>query len=115
MTKMTILRLPNGTAIQVEETPMPGTAITRGAVPPTQEVSREFADILPTVRGIASSLIESLEGLAHKPDTVSVEFGLKIGGEVGVILTKGTAEANFKLNLSWKSSEENTTKIVESC
>jgi hypothetical protein len=35
------------------------------------------------------------------PDAVSIEFGLKLGGETGVILAKGTAEVNFKVSLSW--------------
>ncbi|MBS4096279.1 MAG: hypothetical protein KGZ83_05510 [Sulfuricella sp.] len=106
MTKTNALKLPDGTTIlvEVEEIPMNAMATTRGAPAPTQQITRELSEVLPAVRGIASSLLESLEGLARKPDTVSVEFGLKIGGEVGVILTKGTAEANFKLSLSWKSS-----------
>jgi hypothetical protein len=36
------------------------------------------------------------------PTEASVEFGLKMGGETGVIVAKGTAEANFKLSLVWK-------------
>ncbi|MDY7088267.1 MAG: CU044_2847 family protein [Actinomycetota bacterium] len=36
------------------------------------------------------------------PSEASVEFGLKMGGETGVIVAKGNAEANFKLALVWK-------------
>ena len=32
-----------------------------------------------------------------------MEFGLKIGGETGVIVAKGTAEVNFTIRMSWKS------------
>ena len=39
------------------------------------------------------------------PDAVSIEFGLKLGGETGVILAKGTAEVNFKVSMSWKAAE----------
>jgi hypothetical protein len=31
-----------------------------------------------------------------------VQFGLKVGGETGVIVAKGTAEANFTITLAWK-------------
>lgn len=31
-----------------------------------------------------------------------MEFGVKIGGETGMIIAKGTAEVNFKIALSWK-------------
>lgn len=37
------------------------------------------------------------------PDEAEVEFGLKIGGETGVIIAKGTAEVNFVIRMSWKS------------
>lgn len=37
------------------------------------------------------------------PDETVVEFGLKIGGETGVIVAKGTAEVNFAVRMSWKS------------
>ncbi len=30
-----------------------------------------------------------------------VEFGLKLGGETGAIITRGTADANFKVTMSW--------------
>ena len=37
------------------------------------------------------------------PDEAEVEFGLKMGGETGVIIAKGTAEVNFVIRMSWKS------------
>lgn len=39
------------------------------------------------------------------PDEAAVEFGLKIGGETGVIIAKGTAEVNFIVRMSWKSEK----------
>lgn len=35
------------------------------------------------------------------PDRTAVEFGLKLGGETGAIIAKGTAEVNFKVTMSW--------------
>jgi hypothetical protein len=37
------------------------------------------------------------------PDETTVSFGLKIGGEYGVVIAKGTAEVNFSIEMSWKS------------
>jgi Trypsin-co-occurring domain 1 len=34
------------------------------------------------------------------PDETTVDFGLKIGGETGVIVAKGTAEVNFLVSVS---------------
>lgn len=38
------------------------------------------------------------------PDEAEVEFGLKVGGETGVIIAKGTAEVNFVIRMSWKGN-----------
>jgi hypothetical protein len=48
--------------------------------------------------------LEKVAGLVRTltPTEASVEFGLKMGGETGVIVAKGNAEANFKLSLVWK-------------
>jgi hypothetical protein len=50
----------------------------------------------------------SLQKVVHllkelSPDETEVEFGLKIGGETGVIIAKGTAEVNFAVRISWKA------------
>jgi hypothetical protein len=52
-----------------------------------------------------SKVVHMLRGTA--PDEMEVEFGLKMGGETGVIVAKGTAEVNFRVTLAWKSSTRN--------
>jgi hypothetical protein len=49
--------------------------------------------------------LHALAGRLRKaaPDGLSIEFGLKLGGETGVILAKGTAEVNFRVAMSWKA------------
>jgi hypothetical protein len=41
---------------------------------------------------------------ARSPDECGVEFGLKLGGETGVIVAKGTAEVNFLVKLTWRKN-----------
>ncbi|MTE17604.1 hypothetical protein F0L17_00305 [Streptomyces sp. TRM43335] len=36
------------------------------------------------------------------PTETTIEFGLKMGGETGVVVAKGTAEASFTLTLTWR-------------
>jgi len=33
---------------------------------------------------------------------VSVEFGLTLGAETGVVIAKGTSELHFAVTLAWK-------------
>jgi NTP-dependent ternary system trypsin peptidase co-occuring protein len=63
---------------------------------------------LVTLEEALTKLKPSLHKVVHllkemSPDEAVVEFGLKIGGETGVIVAKGTAEANFTVRMSWRS------------
>lgn len=55
-----------------------------------------LADLKPSL----AKVVHVLRELA--PDETTVEFGLKMGGETGMIIAKGTAEVNFKITMSWK-------------
>ena len=61
-----------------------------------------------TLEEALGKLKPSLHKIVHalneiSPDETTVEFGLKIGGETGVIIAKGTAEVNFAVRMSWAS------------
>jgi hypothetical protein len=60
-----------------------------------------------TLEESLNKLKPSLQKIAHllkelSPREIEVEFGLKIGGETGVIVAKGTAEVNFIVRMSWR-------------
>jgi hypothetical protein len=59
-----------------------------------------------TLEEALAALQPSLGKIIHllkelSPDETVLEFGLKIGGETGVIIAKGTAEVNFAIRMSW--------------
>jgi hypothetical protein len=56
---------------------------------------------LPAVR----TVVDRLRSAAQAPDEITVEVGLSIGGETGIVFAKGTTEANFALTLTWRSAE----------
>jgi Trypsin-co-occurring domain 1 len=58
-----------------------------------------LADLKPSLTKVVGVLREMA------PGKVTVEFGVKMGGETGVIIAKGTAEVNFKVTMSWKADE----------
>ncbi|KUF20340.1 hypothetical protein AT728_40380 [Streptomyces silvensis] len=68
-----------------------------GGVAARARVSLDEA--LDQVRPTLSRVAETLRELG--PDTAELEFGLKMGGETGVIIAKGTAEVNFSVRLTW--------------
>jgi Trypsin-co-occurring domain 1 len=70
------------------------------------EPGRVTARAQVTLEEALAKLKPSLHKVIHllqelSPDHTAVEFGLKLGGETGVILAKGTAELNFKVTMSW--------------
>jgi hypothetical protein len=52
----------------------------------------------PLLLEVKNTVLEKLSS----PSEVTVEFGAKIGGEVGLIVSKSQAEANFKIKITWK-------------
>jgi hypothetical protein len=69
----------------------PGNVAARTRVTLEEALTR----LKPSLRKVVHLLKEL------SPDEAVVEFGLKMGGETGVIIAKGTAEVNFTVRMSW--------------
>jgi Trypsin-co-occurring domain 1 len=73
------------------------------AVEPGKVAARARTTLEEALAGLKPSLIKFVEVLRElAPEQTAVEFGLKMGGETGMIIAKGTAEVNFKVTMSWK-------------
>lgn len=71
--------------------PEPGEVAARAQV----TLEEALARLKPSLQKVTGLLKEL------SPDQTVVEFGLKVGGETGIIIAKGTAEVNFKVTMSW--------------
>ena len=71
----------------------PGKVAARAQV----TLEEALARLKPSLRKVVDLMKEL------SPDQAAVEFGLKLGGEYGAIIAKGTAEVNFKVTMSWGS------------
>ena len=69
----------------------PGKVAARAQV----TLEEALAKLKPSLHKVVDLLKEL------SPDQTMVEFGLKLGGETGAIIAKGTAEVNFKVTMSW--------------
>jgi hypothetical protein len=65
----------------------------------TAQASITFADAMSKLKPPLERVVHLLRELS--PEHIEVEFGLKIGGETGIIVSKGTAEVNFTVRMSW--------------
>ena len=58
-----------------------------------------------SVAAVAESVLNSLK--AVQPDEVEIEFGVELGGEMGIpLVTKGEAKANFTVTLKWAKDKK---------
>ena len=71
--------------------PKPGEAAARAA----RSLADSLEQLEPMLRTVKDRLVASM------PDHFTVEFGVKLGGETGIILAKGTAEVNLKVTMTW--------------
>jgi hypothetical protein len=76
--------------------PEPGRVAAKAAI----TLEEALGKLKPSLQKI-TSLLKDLS-----PDEAEVEFGLKMGGETGVVVAKGTAEVNFTVRMSWKSAQK---------
>jgi hypothetical protein len=54
------------------------------------------------VRPLAELLLSELQALTHKPDQVTVDFGIKLNASAGIVIANTAVEGNCKITLSWK-------------
>jgi len=71
--------------------PEPGQAAARSA----RSLAASLEQLEPVLRTVKDKLV------AVAPEHFTVEFGVKLGGETGIIVAKGTAEVNLKITMTW--------------
>ena len=54
-----------------------------------------------------SAIVARLNAGEVSPDEIRVELGLKVGGETGLIVAKGQAEASFVVTMTWRRVRDN--------
>ncbi|WP_371618687.1 CU044_2847 family protein [Streptomyces sp. NBC_00454] len=61
--------------------------------------------MLDTVRPVADSFVGRFRGLAHAPDEITLEFGVSLSAEAGVVIASTATVANFSVSLTWNRSD----------
>ncbi|MFF2204330.1 CU044_2847 family protein [Streptomyces sp. NPDC058145] len=92
-------------AVVVVETAEPATGtrlVSRGQNPAAQ-AARTFEGTLDGVRAAAQSALRVFRDGSLRPDSVELEFGVKLTAEAGAIIAKGAAEGQLVVRLGWNS------------
>lgn len=87
--------------VEVDRREVPGELVLAAKKP--HEVAARAAETLEQTLDKVSPVLQSISQWAQSvgPDECCVELGLKLGGETGMIVAKGTAEVNFVVKLTW--------------
>lgn len=103
MTELVMMTVTDreGSAVFEAETDLAGSdlelAADDGVV---RRAETSLRDALGRVRPALLQIAETVR--AMQPDEAEIQFGLKIGGESGIVVAKGTAEVNFAVRVLWK-------------
>lgn len=68
------------------------------------EAGQRLESALASVRDAAQVTLDTLTKLS--PETVEVEFGIKLAGEAGALIAKASAEGHFTVRLTWSPGGE---------
>lgn len=79
--------------------PEPGQAAARAS----RSLAASLEQLEPVLRTVKDKLV------ASTPDHFTVEFGVKLAGETGIILAKGTAEVNLKVTMTWDREPQHSS------
>ena len=67
------------------------------------QARQTLEDAIDRLQPAVAAIRRRLEAMG--PDEITVEFGILLGAETGVVVAKGPAEVHFTLSLTWKPGE----------
>ncbi len=62
---------------------------------------------LSRIKPVAEAMLDQLQDLSKKPDTMTVEFGINFGLKGDVMVASSSADTNYKITLSWSKVDIN--------
>lgn len=95
--------LDDGNPFLIEVDEISSSTVVRSARPGevAATVTTSFGAALAQLQPMAHTIIARFRDLPEKPDGISVEFGLKMTMEAGLVVAHSSGEANFRVSLQW--------------
>jgi hypothetical protein len=94
-------RLQGGGVVYVDTT-TPDQGGLVGASGAVIEAKHTFEEAVSGLKPVAEALLGQVRSLVQSPDEVSLEFGVTLKLEAGVLIAKTAGEGNFKVEVKWK-------------
>ncbi|MEU9991697.1 CU044_2847 family protein [Streptomyces sp. NPDC007971] len=72
---------------------------------PEGEPAETLQQALARVRPALGALVHEARGLTRPPEKVTVEFGITVSAEAGVVVAQGSTEAHFTVTMHWSGQD----------
>jgi len=99
------LELPNGTKILVEADDQVRPSRRMEDVSRGRDVRASLSDALADLQGVAEAVEAKMRSLSSRPDSVTLELGVSVTTEAGVVLARASAAANLKVVMQWSYAD----------
>ncbi|MFF4338523.1 CU044_2847 family protein [Kitasatospora sp. NPDC001540] len=107
MADLVEFRTTDGTKVVVEAGPGERSggaqSVSRGSrgASAVHQASQTFNEALQSMHTAAEAALGVFRDGTLKPDTVQIEFGVKLSAEAGAVIAKTAVEGNLVVKLSW--------------
>ncbi|MFC5214938.1 CU044_2847 family protein [Streptomyces coerulescens] len=78
--------------------------VSRGGV--VAGAAETLQQALNRVRPALGAVVDGARGLPAPPESVTVEFGITLSAEAGVVVARGSTEAHFTVSMEWTNTVE---------
>jgi uncharacterized protein YfiM (DUF2279 family) len=116
MTEAVEFKLGDGDAsVLVDVDPVEGGQVMRAtnAAGAVSQALSTFDAGFARVRTAASAALAQLSSMPQRPDTVELEFGVRISAEAGAVIARSAVDGHLKVRVVWDRSRPNGSHVAE--
>ncbi|GGV87935.1 hypothetical protein GCM10010294_70270 [Streptomyces griseoloalbus] len=85
----------------------------RGRPETAQTAAGTLREAVDRIRPAARDVLDSLRAMPQAPDRVTLEFGVKLAADAGVVLARASSEAHFKVLMEWERQPRERARAPE--
>lgn len=103
MDRLIEVPLEDDCSILVEVDDVRDRPVTRSWRPSEEVVAtvKSLDGAMAPLEPASKAIVERLRNFSDPPNEITVEFGVKLNAEAGVIIARTSGEANFRVVLTW--------------